>query len=115
VKEIQMKHTQRLFVGVALSLAAASVVVAQGTTEPGSGRGMGHDAMRMGPNNTSGWGMMNKAERAEHHNMMKSMKTHEECSAYMEKHHAQMMDRAKERNLATPSQPRNDACAWLKK
>jgi Spy/CpxP family protein refolding chaperone len=115
MKEIQMKYPQRLLIGLALSLATATVVVAQGTAEPGSGPGMGHGPMRMGPNNTSGWGMMNKAERNEHHSMMKSMKTQEECSAYMEKHHAQMMDRAKERKLAIPTKPRDDTCLWLKK
>jgi hypothetical protein len=112
-----MKYTQRLLIGLALSLTTLAVAVAQGGGGPGSGSGsgMGPGAMRMGPNNTGGWAMMSKAERTEHHKMMQSMKTHEECSAYMEKHHAQMVERAKERKLAVPSKPRRDACAWLKK
>jgi hypothetical protein len=109
-KENQMKFSQKSAFFVALSISLSVAAWAQG---PGPGSGMG--GMRMGPDNTSGWRMMSRAERNEHHKMMQSMKTHDECMAYMDKHHAQMMDRAKEKGRPMPAKPRQDGCAWLKK
>ena len=57
---------------------------------------------------------MSADERAEHRKMMQSMKTRAECQAYLEKHHTQMSDRAKERGKAVPPQPRANGCRWLK-
>jgi hypothetical protein len=58
--------------------------------------------------------MMTPQERNEHHERMRSMKTPEECRAYMEQHREQMAARAKERGGKALGQPRRDACAGLK-
>ncbi len=90
---------------------------------PGMGAGMGagmggmrgrQAAARAGGDFTPGWAMMTKEERNEHRNQMRSMKTHDECRAYIDKHHEQMAARAKEKGQ-TLSGPRRDACAGLKK
>jgi hypothetical protein len=106
-------------------LLASALAVAQGPASapgPGAGPGMGM-GMGMGPmhgwrmhrDNTPGWSLMSRAERQAHHDKMMGMKDHAECQAYMQQHHAQMADRAKERGRAMPGQPRRDACAMLKK
>jgi hypothetical protein len=61
-----------------------------------------------------GWGLMTRQERTEHRDKIRSMKTYEECKAYVEQHHTQMAARAKEKGGSMPAQPRRDACAWLK-
>jgi hypothetical protein len=43
------------------------------------------------------------------------MTDHGACTAYMEKHHAQMSERAKARGRTVPAKPRHDACTPLKK
>lgn len=94
-------------------LALASVAVAQpgppaSMPRPGVGPGW-----RAGPGNTSGWTLMTPAERQSHHDKMAGMKSQPECRAYIEQHHADMVARAKERNVPMPSRPRGDACSWL--
>lgn len=88
---------------------------------PGMGQGMGPGkggmgmgmAGRFGPDNTPGWAMMTPAERSTHRQRMSSFKTQAECSAYMDEHHKQMADRAKERGQTVPAQPRRNPCANL--
>ncbi len=110
-----MRFNRKIAICLALGISMSAAAMAQGPG-PGPGPGMGGmGGMRMGPDNTSGWRMMSRAERNEHHKMMQSMKSHEECMAYMDKHHAQMMDRAKEKGMTMPAKPRQDGCAWLKK
>jgi hypothetical protein len=58
--------------------------------------------------------MMNSAERREHPERMRSMKTYEACKAYAEQHHEQMKARAKERGGAAWKQPQRDPCAGMK-
>jgi hypothetical protein len=70
---------------------------------------------RAGPRNTTGWSMMTPAERDAHHEKMRGMKSHDECRAYMDQHHAEVNARAKERGAAMPARGRNDPCAWFKK
>jgi hypothetical protein len=83
---------------------------------PGMGMGMGPmHGWHMDRDNTPGWSMMTRAERAQHHEHMAGMKDHAQCSAYMAQHHAAMVERAKERGRTLPAQPRHDACAPLKK
>jgi hypothetical protein len=69
---------------------------------------------RMNADNTGGWSLMTEAERRAHHEKMMGMKSHPECTTYMDQHHAQMAERAKQRGRALPVQPRHDACAPLK-
>jgi hypothetical protein len=116
---------------VMLSLVAAMTMVA-GTTfthpasaqpgpkasapgpGPGPGKGYGRGG-RWGADYTPGWPMMSEAERNEHRSRMQSAKTYEDCITYRDQHHKQMAERAKERGQAVPGQPRQDACAGMKK
>jgi hypothetical protein len=70
---------------------------------------------RMGPGNTMGWPMMNAEERTAHRAKMRDMKTYEECNAYREEHHKQMMERAKAQGRTLPAAPRRDMCAGMPK
>ena len=110
----------------ALALCAGTVL-AQAASAPGPGmggmggmgQGMGgmqgrQAAARAGGDFTPGWAMMTREERNEHRNQMRSMKTYDECRAYIDKHHEQMAARAKEKGQ-TLSGPRRDGCAGLKK
>lgn len=81
----------------------------------GGDRPMRHHADRWGPSNTPGWGLMTPAERSEHRDKMRAMKTQGECSAYMTQHHEQMAARAKEKGTTVPAMPRRDPCARLPK
>jgi hypothetical protein len=117
---------------VAIALGATCAVVFAQASAPAPGRGPGAASapgMGMGPgggmmrgwqgsrDNTSGWGMMNRAERGEHRQKMRSMTSADECKAYQDKHHAEMVERAKQRGVAAPAapMPRHDPCARLKK
>ena len=106
---------------VAMALMGVAVTAAWGQASapgPGMGPGMGMGPMhgwRMNRDNTPGWSLMTRAERQQHHDRMAGMKDHAECSAYMEQHHAAMVERAKARGVAMPARPRMDACAPLKK
>jgi hypothetical protein len=83
--------------------------------------GMGAGGMGMrgrgmaGQDYTPGWGMMSSAERDEHRQRMASLQSYEECKAYMDKHHEQMVARAKEQGRTMPEQPRRDACEGFKR
>jgi hypothetical protein len=81
-------------------------------------RGMGAHRMNMpmrsGPDFTPGWSLMTRTEREEHRKQMREMKTHAECMSYMEQHHTQMTERAKEKGVKAPGPARRDACAGLK-
>jgi hypothetical protein len=81
----------------------------------GPGGGMMRGGPRAGGDYTPGWSMMSPQEREEHRAQMRAAKTHEECAALRDKHHEQMMARAKERGVAMPAQPRRDACQGLKR
>jgi len=109
-----MKQTT-FFSGSAVALLfaiAAGGVQAQG---PASGPGRGMQGMRMNGDNTPGWAMMSGSERRAHREKLMGMADYAACHDYMEQHHAQMMERAKERGRPVPAQPRRDACAPLKK
>lgn len=94
-------------------LAWASMAAAQPGTGPMmGGGGMGMHGIHMGPDNTMGWGMMTREERAEHQKKMAAMKTPEECTAYMAEHRQQMEARAKAKGM-TLHAPRHDACAMM--
>lgn len=117
---------RQALVAIALGATCAMVFAQGAASAPGMGPGPG---MGMGPgggmmrgwqgsrDNTSGWAMMNRAERDEHRQKMRSMTNADECKAYQDKHHAEMVERAKQRKLTAPAapMPRHDPCARLKK
>ena len=80
---------------------------------PGMGMGMGM-GMGWGPENTSGWSMMTSAERQEHMTRMQSFTNREQCEAYMTEHHRLMVERARERGMDMPAEPRMNPCLRLK-
>lgn len=119
-----MKTPALLSLAGAAALLAATLASAQpgprgpgpaasGASAPRMGMGMGMMGRRFGPDNTAGWAMMTPAERDAHRDRMRSFKTEGECRAYMDEHHQQMSQRAKERGRAVPGQPRQNACAGL--
>ncbi|MCW5664971.1 MAG: hypothetical protein KIT35_14125 [Piscinibacter sp.] len=98
--------------GMAASAASAP---GPGPGRMGGGMGGGMMGRRFGPDNTPGWAMMTPAERTAHRDRMWSFKTEGECRAYLEQHHQQMAERAKERGRSVPANPRRDPCAGLPK
>jgi len=52
-----------------------------------------------------GWELMSVKERQEHRAKMQKMKTQKERTAYLEQHHKQMEERAKERGVSLPDRP----------
>lgn len=120
----------RLFVIAALA-AAGAVAVAQPVSgrdtgpcpmhpgaramdhcTPGMMDGVGRHA-RWGSDYTPGWSMMSPEERRMHRERLASLRTYEECKAYMDKHREEMAERARLRGLPMPRPPRRDACASL--
>lgn len=86
-----------------------------GAVAPGMGMQRGTGPMgRWGADTTPGWSLMTPAERAEHQERMRSMKSYEECKTAMEQHREQMAARAKEKGGKALRTPRRDACAGLK-
>jgi len=99
--------------GNVLFFAAVAFGCAGVSAQPGSGGGNGPGA-RWGADYTHGWTLLTPAERKEHQDRMRSMKSYDECTTYMEKHREQMAARAAERGRKALAQPRRDACATLK-
>ena len=112
-------------------VTASVVVLVSGTvlaqTGPGAGMGggpgmqgaggagmKGGGGARWGTDFTPGWSLMTPAERTEHQTRMRSMKTSEECRAYVAQTHEQMAERAKANGGKPLSAPRRDPCAGLK-
>lgn len=82
---------------------------------PMMGRGPGSAmGMRSGAQNTYGWSMMTQTERQEHMAKMHGFTTRAECRAYVAEHHKLMVERAKQRGMSMPAEPRRDPCAGLK-
>ena len=119
--------TIRLLAATAALLLAAGTVPAQPGSGPGPGPGAsaprggpggpggpGRMHGRWGSDFTPGWSMMTPEERKEHQARMSAMTGHDDCRAYMDKHHEQMAARAKEKGRTMPAKPRRDACAGLK-
>ena len=97
---------------------ASAPAAGPGGVVPGMGGGPGMRGgvqRRWGPAVTPGWAMMSEQERREHQAKMTAMNDPAECSAYMNEHHRQMVERAKERHLSMPARPRRDACAGPKR
>jgi hypothetical protein len=53
-----------------------------------------------------GWQLMTKQERVQYREKMRSLKTRKEREAFRREHHAQMQERARERGVKLPDQPR---------
>lgn len=68
--------------------------------------------MQFDASNTPGWALMTQQERTEHQAKMRSMKTRDECNAYMVEHKVQIATRAAERNVQLRT-PRRDPCATM--
>jgi hypothetical protein len=99
---------------VLASIVGVSMGVVMAQPGGGKGPGGGQGAHRWGSDNTPGWALMTEQERNEHRERMRAMKTYEECAAYRQQHHEQMVARAKERGGKPLGQPRRDPCAGLK-
>ncbi len=82
---------------------------AAGTTADcpvGRGPGMGHGGYGgKGP----GFGLMTPEERAAHRTQMQSLKSVDECKAYLAAHREAMAERAKAKGVTLP-EPRGNAC-----
>mgnify|MGYP003341723228 FL=1 len=78
----------------------------------GPGGGQGGGRMQFDATNTPGWALMTPQERTEHQAKMRSMKTRDECNAYMVEHKVQIATRAAERNVQLRT-PRRDPCATM--
>lgn len=102
-------------VGAAMLAACASAQAESPMMGRGPGMGMGMGmGMGWGPENTSGWSMMTSAERQEHMAQMQSFTSREQCEAYMTEHHRLMVERARERGMEMPAEPRMNPCLRLK-
>ncbi len=68
---------------------------------------------RVGGDQTPGWNMMTTQERQQFQRDMQSAKTADQCRQVMDKHRQLMADRAKERGVPAPTEPRRDTCAGM--
>lgn len=93
-------------VAVAAGILLALAVAAQAAHS--EGRRFQFDA-----DNVPGWRLMSSAERAEHHQKLMSLRTVEQCRAYMETQRTALEARARERGK-TLRPPRFDACEQMK-
>jgi hypothetical protein len=93
--------------------AAASAAVADCSKGMHGRHGMQHP-MHGGQHKNLGSSMMSAAERRAHQDKLRSFKNYDECKAYVDEHHAQMMERAKAAGRTAPAMPLRDACAALK-
>jgi Spy/CpxP family protein refolding chaperone len=103
---------KRLLMVIGATAFAASAAFAQG---PGPGKGPGKGpGWNFNGDNTRGWPMMSREERSEHRSQMLSMKSYEECVAYLEEHRKLMEARAKERGRPGPGLPAQNMCERMK-
>ena len=70
-------------------------------------------SMRFGPGNTPGWSLMTPQERAEHRSKMMGFTNYEDCASYLAKHHAMMLERARNQGVTLPAEPRPGFCQRL--
>ena len=111
-----------LTLGVATAALAATIAFAGPGYGPGAGTGctagagtscQGGMGMGMGGGGGHGHGaglnLMTPEERTAHRNQMRSLKTLDECNAYLSAHRAAMAARAAEQGITLP-EPRGNAC-----
>jgi hypothetical protein len=78
------------------------------TCQGGKGPGMGmHGGQGRGQG--AGLDLMTPEERAAHRTQMQSLKSVDECKAYLTAHHEAMVKRAQEKGVTLP-EPRGNAC-----
>lgn len=101
---------------VAMIMAAAAFVASGAFAQgPGPGKGPGKGpGWSFNAENTRGWSMMSRGERSEHRSKMLSLKSYDECVAYLEQHRKQMEGRAQERGRPGPAQPAQNMCERMK-
>lgn len=104
-----------LAAGTASAQTATAAAASPGASAPRGGPGGMGMGKCCGREDTSGWSMMSRQERQEHRTKMRSMTDYAECKAYMDQHHQQMVERAKDKGRSVPAQPRRDACVGLKR
>lgn len=113
-----MTSLTRLMTTLAVVAATTGTAWAQEATptQPPSAKAPAHPMHGCcGRQDTSGWSMMSRQERRDHHDKMMAMTDHGACTTHMQDHHAKMAERAKARGVTMPAQPRRDACAGLKR
>ena len=94
--------------------ATALAVSPQADETPGGKQGdRSMQGSRVGADQTPGWNMMTTQERQQFQRDMQSAKSPDQCRQVMDKHRQLMADRAKERGVPTPSEPRRDMCAGM--
>lgn len=76
---------------------------------PGMGGMGGQGRFTFDRNNVHGWQLMTAEEQNAHRTKMLSLKTMDECKAYVAEHHAAMEARAKEKGATLPT-PRYNSC-----
>lgn len=118
---------KRILVGWTVAALACTGGMAWAQGGPGGGAGVGPGAAaseagagprmharrgQAGAGFTPGWSMMTPAERADHRARMGSIRTYDECKAYMDKHRDDMAARAKESGKVLAA-PRRDGCRRL--
>lgn len=57
--------------------------------------------------NTYGWQLMTPEERTEHQTRMRSFTDYNACREYVDEHHKQMEERAREKGITPPVMRRN--------
>jgi hypothetical protein len=97
----------------------ASAAAAGASNGAGMGNGMGrglqaHRGMRFDDDNTPGWALMTEAERDAHRAAVTAFTDYDPCRTYVQRHHAEMMERARERGQTLSETPQRDACEALK-
>lgn len=93
-----------------LGASLASPVLAQSGTGKGMGPGAGMGKQfNFDNDNTPGWTMMSREERAAHQKSMMDAKTYEECRAAQAANHEIMMGRAMAKGSTLPA-PRFNGC-----
>lgn len=98
-----MKYGQLVgFMWIAAALVAASAFAQQTDSRTCCGPGM-----------TPGWKLMSQTERTQHREKMLSLKSYDECKSYVEEHHKQMLERAKEKGVSI-QEPRGHPCDRMK-
>lgn len=76
------------------------------------------DALAQGPwhaarRNTYGWQFMTPNERIEHQRLMRSFTSYQECEAYQQERHVEMVERARLAGIVL-EQPKQSACEKLR-
>lgn len=76
---------------------------------PGMGGGMrGQGRFAVDQSNVYGWQLMTAEEQNTHRTKMHSLKTMDECMAYIAEHHTAMEARAKEKGTTLPAMRSNN-------